>query len=796
MTATIACRHETDRAVVEFYGPITWPAVMELVATVDALVERYSYRRVELVLTSPGGLIVALEHVLRALGRWRARGIAVDTRVVAEAASAAAVLVALGDARTAEPGAKMLLHLSRVLDTPELTAHLSTHIHGELSRVDRELVDRLVDRALRSACAPPHAAEPRDRPVLERLASEATPTRRARHRRRSVRGLANTVGRAVDDAVDRGDEKALTRIYRALAGTEHPISAPLARTLRLVDHVGAPEAPVVQPPGPPGLTVPEWAPLYPPDGAVPRALLTRHTLVLGETGSGKTASAVLPLVTAMARAPRERLGTVLVIDPKREIAPVLERLAPQRLHRLDAGDLRLDLMAGPRWSLDADLAAGRWLTAARKVLMRVASLVPASPLHTLTGQSPAHGKDPFFDRQGARLALDVLAFVLMLLQPDAPEPDAWLGDDNEARDWLAALLARARGTGAARGPNLVALVGWAIDEPLVAALPDSSGSLYDSGTPAQRWLWSRIAARAFDLWAHAPGEARDLLRRIAGYWAPLAAVEKQHAGVLATASCACADFAAPAVANTLYFGCEPGAGDHTLDLARLVSPEGADGRLIVFQPARDALDQMLGVALKALLFEAVLADPDRARGDTGLPLVGYVADECHRFVTADPVHGEQSFLDTCRSFGAFCLLATQSVASIEHALSVGGASRATNDAATAIIWNNTATKLVFRCTDAATADRVAALCPAYPGWVAPLRVRPLSTLAPGECVAVLADGRVLREQLHPVELDAGTDAHAAGAHPPPRHQGRRRRRRPHQPARDGAMRTAAVRNLN
>ena len=58
------------------------------------------------------------------------------------------------------------------------------------------------------------------------------------------------------------------------------------------------------------------------------------------------------------------------------------------------------------------------------------------------------------------------------------------------------------------------------------------------------------------------------------------------------------------------------------------------------------------MALKASFFEAVLAEPARVRAEPDLPLVGYVADEFHRFVTSDAVHGEQSFLDTCRSHGA------------------------------------------------------------------------------------------------------------------------------------------------
>ena len=61
---------------------------------------------------------------------------------------------------------------------------------------------------------------------------------------------------------------------------------PSVGTLRLVDRVGAAPATETARPGVEGLTVPEWGVLYPPHGTVPREVLTRHTLVLGETGSG------------------------------------------------------------------------------------------------------------------------------------------------------------------------------------------------------------------------------------------------------------------------------------------------------------------------------------------------------------------------------------------------------------------------------------------------------------------------------------------------------------------------------
>ena len=191
----------------------------------------------------------------------------------------------------------------------------------------------------------------------------------------------------------------------------------------------------------------------------------------------------------------------------------------------------------------------------------------------------------------------------------------------------------------------------------------------------------------------------------------------------------------------------------------------------MFQPARDGLDNLVAVALKALFFEAVLDDPDRARGGPALPLVGYVADEFHRFVTSDPLHGEQSFLDTCRSFGAFCVLACQSVASIEHALAHGGGSSDQNRAAIEILLSNTANKFVFRSTHPSTAHRVLDLGPRRPGRPGVAEVRPVSALRVGEAYVALSDGRFERRQLKPVR-GAGRGARAS-------------RRAPRRPARHG-----------
>ena len=744
-----------DHAVVLFSGDVDWTSVCQLTDLVDTLVERHFHTRIELVIASPGGVVAALDHYLECTGRWRARGVRLRTRVVSHAFSAAAVMLSLGDERVAERGARLLYHPARVHDAGPITARESTEMHDALRRIDDATVTRLVERVLDGGASVrvPYGAEPSDRRVLEALAADVA-VRPGEKPPRRLGALARLVGGVVSRAVQAGDRETLGALYRRLAEPDRAISATLALTLRLVDRVGADEAAERRGGDDrPGLTVAQWRALHPPHGTVPRALLTRHTLVLGETGSGKSASAVLPVCAAMAQAPPGRVGAALVIDPKREAGPVLEALAPGRVRHVCTQGTVLNLMAGPAWSLEGDLAAGRWLGAATRVLLRVHSIIPATPARVLCEHTVGSGNQEFFEREGVELLRAVLAFVLMLTGGQAPVPEEWA--EGEVAAWVRALAARARGEVGGRGANVLALAAWALTGPLTAPAPEHRTVTLpaEEGPPPRGWLFARAARRARAVWGDAPGEGRDVLDRVAGYWEPMSRIDRQYAGVLATARIACSELADAALARRLYFGCEPGyaaaceAGE-VLDFARAVSREGG-GPLVLYQPALHGPDALVARALKAAFFEAVLHDPDRARGCDGLPLVGYVADEFHRFVTSDRVHGEQSFLDTCRSFGAFCVLACQSVAGIEHALAAGAGSNTRNEAAVSMLMTNTATKLVFRSTDPKTLQPLHEWCPHHPGLDAVTRVRPPTTLAPGECYALLPDGRFERRRLEP-----------------------------------------------
>ena len=345
--------------------------------------------------------------------------------------------------------------------------------------------------------------------------------------------------------------------------------------------------------------------------------------------------------------------------------------------------------------------------------------------------------------------------MLMVTHPGTPPPEQWLEDDVGAFIWADDLVARARGRPGERGPNALALAAWCLDGPLMSWSPPRRSTVLVSGDGAQsppvEWLFARVAQAALASVCREPGEGWDLCQRVLGYWSAMVEVDRQFAGVRAVASVICSDFATPSIASTLYLGCEPGdlaAREDSLDFAQLVAADGP-GTLVLFQPARDGLDSLIAIALKALFFEAVLDDPDRAGGGANLPLVAYVADEFHRFVTSDPLHGEQSFLDTCRSYSAFCVLACQSVASIEHALAHGGGSPEQNRSAVSVLLSNTATKFYFRTTEPYTAERVGELSPYRPGLAGVVRVRPVSTLAEGEAYIALSDGRFERRQLQP-----------------------------------------------
>ena len=375
-------------------GPIDPETGLELASHVATLRDEGFYERVLLRITSPGGAVGAIDDVMRAQPAF---GVTLVTHVPSRAGSAAAVLASLGDERMASPGALLQYHPARI-DNATVTALTASRLQKRLLGGDVQMVSALADRG-RSEPAPARRKRARvqdfaagDWPVVAGLLDAPAAIR---SRNRALTQLRAVVADAV--AADRPD--ALRQLYARLFLLDAPISAALAVELRLLDRVGEPEtAPVSKRDGGECVTIPEWGKLY-PDGRVPKSVLCRHTLILGETGSGKTASGIMPVVRALLDE-RSPVGVALVIDPKDEIAAAIDGQSTA-VREIDLDRDTLNLAAG-RHSVQPHLEAGDVIAAANELLCRVTSLDRGNAARTLAGHAAA-GRDPYWEREGARL---------------------------------------------------------------------------------------------------------------------------------------------------------------------------------------------------------------------------------------------------------------------------------------------------------------------------------------------------------------------------------------------------------
>ena len=886
-------RYDTACAVVTVSGPITEGDMLQFVATLEQLHREYAYQTIEINVCSPGGEVRALDYCVEAMDALRHQGVRFTTRALMSVSSAAACLVSLGDSRVAAPSASFLYHQARTLQAGAVTASLARHILTNVDATDEQYLTRLTQRARRDngqdcPVLPLTAFTVSDWPIVEDLlVSEGILSPRAHGASPCHKTWLSQLRQHVTECRGAPDEEPLKRFYRRLLAMDRPISAALALTLHLVDRFDgaasiAPSAPPVE-----ALHIPEWAPLYRPDGRVPRKVLCRHTLVLGETGSGKTVSGVLPVMGALLAPGNCRVGCALIIDPKRELLSHVVAQAPEDLNvepiDLHSAERRpiLNLMASEGLSVAGLLAQAQYLEAAKQILVRAASLSPDNPARVLAGLSTT--TNVYWNKEGSALAVTALGLVLLILEHRQSlygdgRTSGWLTwrplkdqqalldfgaaagvieycpklhatvikthqqiaaleceleeeESDEDKDNEAGILTRKqtpcnnvrhcfdRFVGEVTAselyqssPEFSARIDEAIQTALSRYFLDEDGHpAHDPGdcvcgvaylVHAVNRAYARVvsdetmrpapnilalANRALADWLsagvgkeqklpvmpiiellknHVSCEAADeIYRKVETGWNPMAMLKDSctYVCIASFARNCFSDFADGPVARSLFFGVEPyyhslrtGHGDGQVLLAFDEAINSEDARTVyVFQPRLDNGETLLVRALKATYFEAILNSRKRQQRGESMPLAAYIVDECHRFITADKTHGEQSFLDTCRSFGVLCVLACQSLSSLEHALAENSPDAVKNRAALDIMLNNTANKLFFRSTDLVLQATLNRLCPVTPGLPPLTQVRPPSTLQPGECYASLATGHFVRRQLLPFQPTTG-----------------------------------------
>ena len=452
-TAMVNVKYKSDRAVVPVTGVIEEEMMLPLVAIIQQLYSEYFFIHIELEVCSPGGQARALDYLVEAMDTLRAQGVVFTTRALMSVSSAAANLVSLGDHREALRSATFLYHQARTLSGEAVTAQSARQILSAVDKIDERYLTRLVGRARcgerRRPVLTVRDFADNDWPIMEYLLISAgvvqTQPGGAKPARKT---LLQRLRKHVAACLRAQDDRPFKRLYRHLLELDRYISAALALELQLIDVVNDVSACEPQKTLPDHLCIPEWGPLFRPHGRLHRNTLCRHTLVLGETGSGKTVSGILPVVGSIMAPENRMVGCTLVIDPKREIRDVIQQLQHPDIavHDIDVEQTErrpvLNLMAGYGQSLAPALADDQFMEAARQILIRSASLSPLGAARAMT-DGRVDDRDIYWAGEGARLAQTALGLALLIIRyrqriyGDSETPGLIGNADPEARSLLA-----------------------------------------------------------------------------------------------------------------------------------------------------------------------------------------------------------------------------------------------------------------------------------------------------------------------------------------------------------------------
>lgn len=450
----------------------------------------------------------------------------------------------------------------------------------------------------------------------------------------------------------------------------------------------------------PDVRIPEWDALN--QGEISPSVLSRHVFIIGETGSGKSKSAVIPLLRGLESyrgdATKPILpASILLIDPKNELAATLSPERQAELAAITFGEPspRVRLFEGlDPMRATYDEVSGRlhgWL------------IPPASTQHSANSE--------YFERAARTLFDQLLEADLFLYQRH--------GLKGLETFWEAVDTGAAAAKCGIKGQFLLRPAQY------FRSHHDIVASRSGDGKESAFGLYCKLL-EAF--------EAPPSL--LAGLQGLVALATETYTSVMG------------GVTNKHRVLINPQLEAH-VNLSPFHELEGdlhvrdclASGRVVCYRPS-DASDaaNAIGRTLKSLFFLHSFTREDLER-----PFV-YICDEFQRFITNDPVSGEQSFLDRCRAYRGICVLATQSEAAIRYALAVDGDSKR-DEAAIDILLNNTGTKLFFRSTDQLTKHRLLDLLPSPHNGPHIIQVRPPVTLSPGECYYLQADGSWGRGQV-------------------------------------------------
>lgn len=451
---------------------------------------------------------------------------------------------------------------------------------------------------------------------------------------------------------------------------------------------------------------------------LPPEVLTRHFIVLGETGSGKTFSVLKPVMEALAR----RAGdfAALVIDPKlQELKQIFQNALPKK----KAGVL-VDVFAKAQKGLRIDLFEG---LRDRSFEERLSYLFRMSPAF----QRQTQATNDAFWPNAARIFIQSLFRLDYAIRKKFSNKDLF----SFFQEFVKQILQK---DPAPAIKYLLERYQINVNKPYFQKL-----------RAFKDWLWE-LHMICYDgacsaIFSVVNEELNQEKLPEIEFWGKTP--KDTFSSILAVAEPFFKDWTNPVAEAVLWSDPfdKPPEGQ-TLSLRKAILAK----KVLFFSFPKANLSEhhyRLGQILKNKYFAfAYDTYSERCQEGQMVPIF-YVADEFHRFITGDETSGEQSFLDRCRAYGVSCLMATQSISSLKYGLAENteNTQGESLNYALEIILNNCGTKFFFRTTDAETNEKLKAILPGPPnpalqelGHV--IEAFPLSLLSVGECYFLTPKG--------------------------------------------------------
>jgi hypothetical protein len=510
------------------------------------------------------------------------------------------------------------------------------------------------------------------------------------------------------------------------------------------------------------ISIPEWENIH--MGNMSESDLFRHFMFLGETGSGKTISGVLPVCRlAFGSSPlsNQLRSAGLVVDPKGElgdyVAEMLGSDAENRLIRIRKG-----IESQVLWQFDGTSLEGRDGSSIMEEVMTFAD--------SYQGQKSGSHERFWVDGSGHLIAA-IIDIDLALFRHNNENSAA-----NIHTFWRQFYFFM---DGLSNGVNVAPLYEMIksrnidavkLDEALTATGISLANPITYQKNNYLFHINHLVAASIYYGSEFIRPEIRKILKIISGnelyqsFWGFLVAFieaykindqkvfERQEIFFRQYAHMADGTYSSfQAVFSSLVHEFLDHEFCNRVSINPFESPDNclavdniiANGKIVVYEPGVvTTVTATVGKVLKASFFKKLLV-AERLNNPSARPFF-YLCDEFQRFITHDEESGEQSFLDRCRAYRVCCVLATQSLASLRYAFPDEKGGQAIN-----ILVTNTGTKMFFRTTDSSTADTLSHLIPEPHRQDRPhvVKVRPPSTLQPGECYYVLVNGASGRGQI-------------------------------------------------